>query len=30
VHPLAYHEIMMRGRAVKTPGWQQAFGMDYH
>ena len=30
VHPLAYHEIMMHGRAVKTPHWQQAFGMDYH
>jgi len=30
VHPPAYHEIMMHGRAVKTPRWQQAFGMNYH
>lgn len=29
LHPPEYHEILMRGRAVKTPRWQQAFGMDY-
>jgi len=30
MHPAEYHEIMMHGRVVKTPRWQQAFGMDYH
>ena len=30
LHPPEYHEILMHGRAVKTPRWQQAFGMDYH
>lgn len=30
MRPLEYHEIMMHGKAVKTPRWQQAFGMDYH
>lgn len=30
LHPPAYHEILMHGRVVKTPRWQQAFGMDYH
>jgi alkylated DNA repair dioxygenase AlkB len=29
-HPPEYHEILIHGRAVKTPRWQQAFGMDYH
>lgn len=29
LRPPEYHEILMRGRAVKTPRWQQAFGMDY-
>lgn len=29
-HPDEYHEIMMHGRLVKTPRWQQAFGKDYH
>lgn len=30
LHPTDYHEIQMRGRAVKTPRWQQAYGKDYH
>jgi alkylated DNA repair dioxygenase AlkB len=30
MHPIEYHEIMMHGRLVKTPRWQQAYGMDYH
>lgn len=30
MHPPEYHEILMHGRAVKTPRWQQAFGKDYH
>lgn len=30
MHPSEYHEIMMHGRVVKTPRWQQAFGVDYH
>jgi alkylated DNA repair dioxygenase AlkB len=30
MRPAEYHEILMHGRAVKTPRWQQAFGMDYH
>ena len=29
LHPPEYHEILMHGRVVKTPRWQQAFGMDY-
>lgn len=29
-HPAEYHEILMHGRVVKTPRWQQAFGRDYH
>jgi alkylated DNA repair dioxygenase AlkB len=29
LHPAAYHEIVMGGRKVKTPRWQQAFGQDY-
>lgn len=29
LHPPECHEILMHGRAVKTPRWQQAFGMDY-
>ena len=29
-HPDEYHEIMMHGRLVKTPRWQQAYGKDYH
>jgi len=30
MHPDEYHEIMMHGRPVKTPRWQQAYGRDYH
>jgi len=30
LHPKEYHEIMMHGRPVLTPRWQQAFGADYH
>jgi alkylated DNA repair dioxygenase AlkB len=29
LHPIAYHEIVMGGRKVLTPRWQQAFGLDY-
>lgn len=29
-HPNEFHEIMMHGRLVKTPRWQQAYGKDYH
>lgn len=29
-HPAEFHEIMMHGRLVKTPRWQQAYGKDYH
>jgi alkylated DNA repair dioxygenase AlkB len=30
MHPEAFHEIQMYGRAIKTPRWQQAYGIDYH
>jgi len=30
LHPQEFHEIKMHGRLVKTPRWQQAFGIDYH
>jgi alkylated DNA repair dioxygenase AlkB len=30
LHPDEYHEILMHGRLVKTPRWQQAYGADYH
>jgi hypothetical protein len=30
IHPDEFHEIMMHGRPVKTPRWQQAYGKDYH
>ena len=30
LHPADFHEIKMHGRLVKTPRWQQAYGMDYH
>ncbi len=30
LHPDAFHEIMMHGRKVRTPRWQQAYGADYH
>ncbi|MCI5058942.1 MAG: alpha-ketoglutarate-dependent dioxygenase AlkB [Flavobacteriales bacterium] len=29
LHPSDYHSIMMHGRTVKTPRWQQAYGVDY-
>lgn len=29
MRPPEYHEILMHGRVVKTPRWQQAYGMDY-
>ena len=29
IHPEEFHEIKLHGRLVKTPRWQQAFGMDY-
>ncbi len=28
-HPPAYHLVMMHGRLVATPRWQQAYGADY-
>ncbi len=30
LHPEAFHEILIHGRLVKTPRWQQAYGKDYH
>ena len=30
LHPTGYLTIMLHGRSVRTPRWQQAFGMDYH
>ena len=30
LHPEAFHELVVHGRPVKTPRWQQAFGRDYH
>lgn len=29
LHPETFHEIVMHGRKVKTPRWQQAYGADY-
>ena len=29
MHPDGFHEIKMHGRPVRTPRWQQAYGMDY-
>ena len=29
LHPLNYTEIMIHGRKVLTPRWQQAYGRDY-
>ncbi len=29
MHPVAYTEIMMHGKKVMTPRWQQAYGRDY-
>lgn len=28
-HPTDYHEVVMHGRRVKTPRWQQAYGRNY-
>ncbi|MEO0732591.1 MAG: alpha-ketoglutarate-dependent dioxygenase AlkB, partial [Bacteroidota bacterium] len=28
-HPAEYHTVVMRGREVKTPRWQQAYGHNY-
>jgi len=28
-HPAAYHEVMIHGKKVKTPRWQQAYGKNY-
>ena len=30
MHPKSYHEIMMHGKLVKTPRWQQAYERDYN
>jgi alkylated DNA repair dioxygenase AlkB len=30
LHPTDFHEIVMHGRKVRTPRWQQAYGADYH
>jgi len=30
MHPDEYHLIMMHGREVPTPRWQQAYERDYH
>lgn len=30
LHPATFPEITIHGRPVKTPRWQQAFGVDYH
>lgn len=29
-HPADYHQILIYGRKVPTPRWQQAYGRDYH
>lgn len=29
LHPAEFHDITMMGRRVKTPRWQQAYGVDY-
>ncbi len=29
-HPADKHEILIHGRMVETPRWQQAYGADYH
>ncbi|MBC6993507.1 alpha-ketoglutarate-dependent dioxygenase AlkB [Lewinella lacunae] len=28
-HPSEFHEVMMHGKLVKTPRWQQAYGKSY-
>jgi len=29
LHPDRFHEVMMHGRVVQTPRWQQAYEVDY-
>jgi alkylated DNA repair dioxygenase AlkB len=29
LHPEEYHTLLMHGKEVKTPRWQQAYGKDY-
>lgn len=29
LHPEAYHTIMIRGKEIPTPRWQQAYGKNY-
>jgi alkylated DNA repair dioxygenase AlkB len=29
LHPDTFHEIVMHGKKVRTPRWQQAYGADY-
>lgn len=28
-HPTEFHEVLMHGKLVKTPRWQQAYGKNY-
>ena len=28
-HPLEFHEVVIHGKKVKTPRWQQAYGKNY-
>lgn len=30
LHPQQFHEILIHGRLVETPRWQQAYGRDYY
>lgn len=30
MHPSEFHQIRIHGRLVKTPRWQQAYGINYH
>jgi alkylated DNA repair dioxygenase AlkB len=30
LHPEQFHEILIHGKLVRTPRWQQAYGKDYH
>lgn len=30
LHPRDFHTITVHGRPVRTPRWQQAYGLDYH
>lgn len=29
IHPAEYHDLTIAGKKVKTPRWQQAYGVDY-